>query len=757
MINSNVQKYEIFNDFTNQFDTFTKIESKEDTSFSPNFTPIKPNKKINQLGNTCSTINNSYTNMNRFHYSCEECSKTIDEGDLINYCSCMRFIHYSCFSVNLNNILYTNGKYICSICSSEVKVEYLLINSLYYNEYSSHQKVKNTNINNISDINEIILKLKDVTIYSEYENILSNHISSTKIVIKSKEDRVETEANPVFNYNKVSCNQNQNQLMTTNHYQNTKERKALSKVDFSHSPYYEKSTNNKTDSNYPQYIKSTVSPIRPIQQAFLFNSPSSYVKQKLNFHSPNFFKLNNEHNNYLMKALDDEIKNNLSSEKNENSFINQSIMNLSKSFIDNNFRKDISVLINKSNIFRTSEEEDKNLIYCPSANSIFNNRNELKYSNSNDELRLNLLQEKIINDFKDYKTQIESNISETSSIFAEERLDYQNKIRMSRPSIDKRDFLNFRRLQLEDDVSIYEQEEESSNFIPKESTRHIIDHNNHSNIVLLEIESGISNINLTSNNKNNIYEVPISIEVSLNKQNGNEILLSNYPKYYLIIFNSKKIDIDCFIQTLTLMKYKISENDRVWTNILNKDIVSKEWLDRFDLENIILGYKNNPKLIEDLLKNVNLTYVEYMNIVNYVYEFSLDLVECPQFEVIFISDTDNILKGDKYDKYYTQLLNLLNSLSNLNSGFIKSIKVNILALISLSEMESNKVSLSNYSSLEETLFLYDFTKAFNGIFYCCYSLKHLLSGFQNIIDISEQTVLLNCSLMLDGNKDVVSI
>ena len=706
--NKTNKTYEIFNDFTGEVQIHNKIGVPfnfqpilEDKNL-PNITPIKNKNHYSNLNTT--SISNSALKINKYNFLCEECGKIIEEGELILFCECIKTTHYSCIK--------SYDQKSCKVCSNSLKIDYLIT----FKDEAIKSKIKNTNINNFTleqgSISNLISEIKDLNIndYGGYISTIMSNLKHDKVQ-SNTEDKV---------YNNIELHS----------IKNNKERKVLNNISSSHSPYFEKSTNNKTKDSKP-LIKSLVNTPVLLNKYMMQDSCSPdvsimHIKQKLNFQSPDFLKFTG---NNQIKELNSKIDE--YGQRNEELIcqINQTFME------DNKFRKE-EVSLNSSNFLN-------NISFFNADNGkiLNNHQNESSSKNLSSKEYYSFLFDRVYNDFIQAKQLVEENIATNQSSHAEENIELQNKRRVSRVSIDKRHFSLFRKLQLDDDPAIYEQTSEDSAFIPKESTKLLNDLASHLNPICIEIESGVSHINICNNYHTNSlplasYDIPMSIEVSVNSSNnGAELCLPNYNKYYLIIINSKMLQLESYMQIFNLIKGKISDGDKVWSNAFDKDKFSKDWLDRIDLDSL-----SN----EILILNKDYNYIDFLNIINHVLEFSLDITDAPLFEVIFISDS-NILKNESNQVYMTNLFKLAEKVQSTRATCFKCVRVNTLSLI-----ENNNSS----SILEENIFLSDISMMFSGCFYPCNDLKDLLLGTQNILDISEQTSLFNCDLFIEGNQDI---
>ena len=464
---------------------------------------------------------------------------------------------------------------------------------------------------------------------------------------------------------------------------------------------------NNDNSNNKSINRIALSPIN-----FSSNTPYNGNKSKfINSYSSGFFDNNYNNTN----------KNNNNINNSSNNSPDFSLNNIKQhlTFLSNNKKDSLNKYNNEiilNNNYNNELSRNLTNIFNMSNNSILNNNN-----NMNSNININ------------YNNNINLNNSINNNNYSFKHLNFDDI---------NNDFNNENNNTDDDD-------KENTPPIPKEYYSNSINNNNQNNNnnynkLDITIEGGISHIN---SNTCITIDIPITITISTPSstilQQQNEPL---YSKDTLLIFNSQNLNIDTILKILQLISNKISNFDRIYSNIFKQG----NWLTKKDLNEIIFNCMNSDTENNNLNYNINKYFqstqkINYLSLENFL-EYGINMsVNTPSqiFSILLINDIDSIPLSINYNELLEKLSKILQK-SKIN--LIKYFSINCILLDDINVIKTNE-------NLKFISFIYDLSLLCLGYFFSPINAEELIKSVNIFFEIINQFNLLNFKILMKGNKD----
>ena len=531
------------------------------------------------------------------------------------------------------------------------------------------------------------------------------------------------------------------------------ERIALSPITITTTPYsgktkkqissnckvedYIRMQNTHTTPNNKQMNMSSVSRVNEVPYEQSPEGSLQGIRQHLSFYSPN--NLNNEfysgteplnfnsnsgpNINNLNPAFNQNLhQTHMMITEQQTNTRNYTINNTNKNLITNENK---NIVLSADSRLLSSDLEEKH--YNDLSNKIFNtsnfksksNINPNKFSQENKNFNMDIDKFfKSINfvggnklSFSDKKNN-QVNCTLTPNIYN----NTTNTTSLNQLSFKK---LNFDDIDIED--SFMDKDRENENFIDKENSPPLPRDNskfsyndpeiNLKNLPIdINIEAGISHI---VSNKGKIVEIPITVDfkfkdnfnmTAINSTSSlNENLLANCTKDYIILFNTSNLNVDNTYQIFKIIYDKISEGDRVFTNIFKLE----KWLVKEDLKYILGVDDLNFKIIfESFLQETSLlNFIEIIKLINYLVDLSFEY-HSNIFSIILINDVDEI----PVEIDYLEEMKIV-------SEKLKTSKVNLLKNFTINCVLLDNGKIESLGNVKYVSFLNDLSMLCMGYFY----------------------------------------
>jgi len=283
--------------------------------------------------------------------------------------------------------------------------------------------------------------------------------------------------------------------------------------------------------------------------------------------------------------------------------------------------------------------------------------------------------------------------------------------------------LNFDDIEVDDSLQDKEKEHEYSSDkensppLPRESSKfsYFDPEINMRNIPLeINLEAGNSHI---VSNKGKIVEIPITIDfkykenpsistlnnIGCNLNSLSENSYTSFTKDYIILFNTVSLNIENLYHIFKIIHDKISDGDRVFTNIFK----SEKWLVKEDLKQILgVGELNQKISFENYLQDTSLlNFSEIVKLINYCVDLSFEY-HSNIFSIILINDIDEI---PLQIEYFEEIRTVSEKLKTTKVNIIKNFTINCILL------DNGKIE--NMGNIKYVSFLNDLSMLCMGYFY----------------------------------------
>ena len=619
---------------------------------------------------------------------CDVCKDLLDQGEIVYYCLCERFYHPNCLvQVNKN---YTSQP--CNECLScysagiyKLKSPISSLNTnekAYANEHnintplrsSSSYFDKSTMISMDTNINQLenYDKICDLASQMNAESLaeIIKLDNNMSLLGNVSANKDDTVLNVSFKRNEGGNEGNANRI-------------ALSPITGINTPYSGKS----------KFMSATASDM------FHKNVNSSGVNTSNNNNSSN-----SANNNLISSTPNYKVDNGNSNSLNN---VNNDIDN-SPEISFNKVRQHLTFLSNKKNEPPIS------------ARGVASNNNNSASSNKNINISL----------YSIFETQVNSNSSNGNI--------NNNNINTTLNSSLLNSNVSFRNL-LYDDIDeetscVHEDDEDKENCppLPKEtSLSELHSSSNYDSLIECSIEGGISHI-ISDSNK--IVNIPISIDVQFNKSIKPTSLNINYSKDTLLIFNTNELNISTLLQILKIAYDKMSNNDRIYSNIFN--------VNQFLTKSALMALLSSPNALNSFVETAILSYDDITKLILYAVDLSFEF-HSNVFSVLFVTNVNDI--HSEVD-YTTNIREITAKLKETKINLLKQFTINCIILDDISKTKS----LSNVHYIS---FLYELTMVCFGYFYSPKNANELMKAMMLFYSTLEQLALLNVKLIIKGNKD----
>ena len=261
--------------------------------------------------------------------------------------------------------------------------------------------------------------------------------------------------------------------------------------------------------------------------------------------------------------------------------------------------------------------------------------------------------------------------------------------------------------------------------LPKESSKYAHVEESNEEIVDINIEGGISHI---ISDENKIVDMPISVDVSINKD-----INVNYAKDTLLIFNTMSLNLTTILQILKVAYDKMNDNDRVFSNIFKES----KWLTKEEIFRML----SSENFAYHFQATSTLSYIDIAKLVLYGIDLSFEF-HSNLFTIMFINDIDEIADCD----YTSSIRSIVTKLQETKINLIKSFTINAILLDDLTKQKNEK-------NIKFISFMHEMTMICMGYFYAPKDAKELMKAVSLFYTTMDQTAMMNVKLVIKGNKD----
>ena len=260
--------------------------------------------------------------------------------------------------------------------------------------------------------------------------------------------------------------------------------------------------------------------------------------------------------------------------------------------------------------------------------------------------------------------------------------------------------------------------------LPKESSKYTNDESSEE-LVDINIEGGISHI---ISDENKIVDMPMTVDVSINKD-----IAVNYAKDTLLIFNTMSLNLSTILQILKVAYDKMSDNDRVFSNIFKES----KWLTKEEIFRML----SSENFASHFQATSTLSYIDIAKLVLYGIDLSFEF-HSNLFTIMFINDIDEIVDVD----YTASIKEIVTKLQETKINLIKSFTINAILLDDLTKRKNEK-------NVKFISFMHEMTMICMGYFYAPKNANELMKAVSLFYTTMDQTAMMNVKLVIKGNKD----